>query len=155
MMLKVDAGRHQCRLARQEQQSRSARRPALRDGFARVRRRPRLRHRQPGRLALFQAGSGEELWKTYDAVTGKKADCGTAFIIPQGDRYVLFNDQGDLIFADLSPAGYKELDRAHILDPVGFARGRDVVWSHPAFADRCVFARNDQQLVCVSLAEEG
>jgi hypothetical protein len=28
-----------------------------------------------------------------------------------------------------------------------------VVWSHPAFADRCVFARNDAELVCVSLAE--
>ena len=29
--------------------------------------------------------------------------------------------------------------------------GRDVVWSHPAFADRCVFARNDKEIVCVSL----
>ena len=48
----------------------------------------------------------------------------------------MFNDQGDLILADLSPEGYKEIDRAHILDPVGFARGRDIVWSHPAFAQR-------------------
>jgi hypothetical protein len=27
-----------------------------------------------------------------------------------------------------------------------------VVWSHPAFANRCVYARNDKELVCVSLA---
>jgi hypothetical protein len=27
-----------------------------------------------------------------------------------------------------------------------------VVWSHPAFANRCVFARNDKEMVCVSLA---
>ena len=40
-------------------------------------------------------------------------------MIPQGDRYVMFNDQGDLILADLSPEGYKEIDRAHVLDPVG------------------------------------
>jgi len=29
-----------------------------------------------------------------------------------------------------------------------------VWWSHPAFANRCVFARNDKELVCVSLAAE-
>jgi hypothetical protein len=26
-----------------------------------------------------------------------------------------------------------------------------VVWSHPAFARRCLFARNDKELVCVDL----
>jgi hypothetical protein len=30
-----------------------------------------------------------------------------------------------------------------------------VVWSHPAFANRCVFARNNQEIVCVSLAQTG
>ena len=107
-----------------------------------------------GDLHGFRAENGEQLWQTYAAVTGRKADCGTAFIVPQGDRHVLFNDQGDLIFAHLTPAGYQEIDRAHVLDPDGAARGRDVVWSHPAFARRCVFARNDQEMVCVSLAKE-
>ena len=32
--------------------------------------------------------------------------------------------------------------------------GRPVVWSHPAFARKCVFARNDKKLVCISLAAE-
>ena len=35
-----------------------------------------------------------------------------------------------------------------------FAFGRDVVWSHPAYADKCVFARNDKEIVCASLAAE-
>ena len=26
-----------------------------------------------------------------------------------------------------------------------------VVWSHPAFAYRCIFARNDQEILCASL----
>ena len=30
--------------------------------------------------------------------------------------------------------------------------GRAVVWSHPAFANRCVYARNDKEIACVSLA---
>ena len=57
--------------------------------------------------------------------------------------------------AELSPAGYKEIDRARILEPVSFARGRDIVWSHPAFAERSVFARNDKEIVRVSMADEG
>jgi hypothetical protein len=28
---------------------------------------------------------------------------------------------------------------------------RDVVWSHPAFANRCIYLRNDQEIVCISL----
>jgi hypothetical protein len=35
---------------------------------------------------------------------------------------------------------------------VGVGLGRNVVWSHPAYADKCVFARNDKEIVCASLA---
>ena len=44
------------------------------------------------------------------------------------------------------------------MDPTnGMASGfgtnrRMVLWSHPAFANRCLLARNDRELVCVSLA---
>jgi hypothetical protein len=53
----------------------------------------------------------------------------------------------------LSPKGYREVCRTKILEPTGTAMGRAVVWSHPAFADKCVFARNDTELVCYSLAK--
>jgi outer membrane protein assembly factor BamB len=105
-----------------------------------------------GELRCLSMENGAELWQTYTELAGKKADCGTAFLIPQGDRFVIFNDLGDLIFARLSQEGYKEIDRAHIVEPVQSARGRHVVWSHPAFADSCVFARNDNEIICVSLA---
>jgi hypothetical protein len=29
--------------------------------------------------------------------------------------------------------------------------GRDVLWSHPAFANRSVYVRNDKEIICVSL----
>ena len=105
-----------------------------------------------GQLRCLKADTGEQVWETFAATGGKKGDCATAFLVPQGDRYVIFNDQGDLILARLSPRGYEEIGRAHILEPVQFAYGREVVWSHPAFARRCVFARNDKEIVCVSLA---
>jgi outer membrane protein assembly factor BamB len=107
-----------------------------------------------GQLRCLKADTGEQVWETFAATGGKKGDCATAFLVPQGDRYVIFNDQGDLILARLLPKGYEEIDRAHILEPVQFSYGREVVWSHPAFARRCVFARNDKELVCVSLATD-
>jgi hypothetical protein len=46
------------------------------------------------------------------------------------------------------------LSRAKLLAPTGSAFGRKVVWSHPAFAQKCVFARNDTELRCYALAAE-
>ena len=34
----------------------------------------------------------------------------------------------------------------------GQCRGRAVLWSHPAFANRHVYARNDKEIICVDLA---
>jgi outer membrane protein assembly factor BamB len=108
-----------------------------------------------GELRCLKADTGEVVWESLEAIGGRKAQSATAFLVPHEDRCFLFSDQGDLIIARLSPEGYEELDRAHLLDPTTFARGRTVVWSHPAFAGRCVFARNDKEMICVSLASEG
>lgn len=109
-----------------------------------------------GALMCLDVKTGRVVWQTYEATGGRQTDCGTIFLVQKGkgDRCVLYNDQGDLILADLSPQGYQEVSRAHILAPVQDARKRHVVWSHPAFAHRCVFARNDKEMVCVSMAED-
>jgi outer membrane protein assembly factor BamB len=108
-----------------------------------------------GQLRCCDAATGDQLWETYAATGGKRADCNTAFLVPQGDRFVLFNDNGELILANLTPKGYAEIDRARIIEPAEFSRGRHVVWAHPAFANRRVYARNNQEIVCVSLAAPG
>ncbi len=108
-----------------------------------------------GQLMGVDLQSGARLWETLDPTTGgRRAQYGTAYIVKQADRYWLFNDSGDLILANLSRDGYKERGRFHVLDPTNEAFRRKVVWSHPAFANRCVYARNDKELVCVSLAAE-
>lgn len=69
-------------------------------------------------------------------------------------RVWMFNEQGELIIADLSPSGYKEIDRAKLLEPTRDqlpSRRGGVCWSHPAFAGGCVFVRSDQELLCASL----
>ena len=97
--------------------------------------------------------SGQRLWETFAATTGtRRASHGTAFIVKNGDRYLLFSETGDLIMAHLSAKGYEELSRFHLIAPTGECFGREVVWSYPAFANKCVFARNDKEIVCASLA---
>jgi hypothetical protein len=99
--------------------------------------------------------AGTRLWETFDACgLKKKTIFATAFLVPQGDRCFIFNDRGDLLIARLTPKGYEAIDQAHILEPTLFSRGRDVVWSHPAFARRCAFVRNDKEIICVSLARD-
>jgi outer membrane protein assembly factor BamB len=122
-----------------------------------------------GQLRCIEANTGKRVWETMQATRGKLTPAkvaaeeepapterwSLAFIIPQGDRYFLFNEQGDLIIAKMSPKGYEELDRAHVLAPTNTmaGNGRLVVWMHPAFANKCVYVRNDKELICYSLAK--
>ncbi|MFN4261497.1 MAG: PQQ-binding-like beta-propeller repeat protein [Gemmataceae bacterium] len=112
-----------------------------------------------GQLRCLEADTGNRLWESLQATGGRELRWGNAFIIPHGDRYFLFNEQGELIIAQLTPKGYEEIDRAAILEPTNFMaagqrNGGAVLWSHPAFANRCLFARNDKEIICVSLAAE-
>ena len=67
---------------------------------------------------------------------------------------VMFNERGELIIAKLSRDGYKEIDRTKVIEPTGRTAGRDVVFCAPAFANKCMYVRNDKELICVSLAAE-
>jgi len=108
-----------------------------------------------GQLRCLKAQTGERLWETFAATTdGHPVRWANAFLIKNGEVFFLPNEQGDLIIAQLSPEGYKELSRAHLLDPLNRDPGRRVVWSHPAFANRCVYTRNDQEIASFSLAAE-
>lgn len=111
---------------------------------------------------LFRAvriATGEQLWATAKPVNGQDnerrgAREGATFVTKNGDRFFIFGENGDLVIARLSPEKYDEISRTKLLEPVGVGLGRSVVWSHPAYAQKCIFARNDQEIVCVSLAAE-
>jgi outer membrane protein assembly factor BamB len=113
-----------------------------------------------GELRGLRADTGERLWQTFQATTGAGEErWSNAFIVPQGDHFFLFNEHGNLIIARLTPRGYEEISRAHLLEPtnmmVTMQRPKDhpaVLWSHPAFAHRSVYARNDKEIIRVSLA---
>jgi outer membrane protein assembly factor BamB len=106
-----------------------------------------------GEVVCAEAATGKALWADKGLFGGKDALFGTAFWVEQGDRVIAFTDAGDLVFLNLTPKGYAETGRAHILDPIGADRGRKVIWSHPAFAARTMIVRNEKEIVCVSLAK--
>ena len=107
-----------------------------------------------GVLRCLELASGNQVWQDESAVPNDRF--ATIHLIPHQDHVWLFNERGELILGRLTPQGYQELSRAKLLDPTTDQyRQRDgVTWSHPAFAYRRVFARNDKQLVCVDLAAE-
>ena len=107
-----------------------------------------------GELRCLDEKTGDRLWETYDATGGKKGLFANAFFIQHDSGFYIWNDQGELISARLTMKGYEEISRAKLLEPTEHARGRMIVWSHPAFADHRIYVRNNEELICASLAEK-
>lgn len=108
---------------------------------------------EKGDLRGVEIPSGEVKWSSPGPFGDRAPPSATAFITRHENRFFLFAETGDLVIAKLSPAGYEEIDRAHLLDTTQSAFGRGVVWCPPAYADRSVFIRNDKELIRVSLAK--
>ena len=118
-----------------------------------------------GMLTAVALDDGRRLWETLEPTTGgeRRSKHGTAFLVRQAEgvagdpagttRTWIFSETGDLILARLSPEKYEELGRTRLLDPTNECFGREVVWSHPAFANGCILVRNDREVVCVSAKE--
>ncbi|MEK6674383.1 MAG: PQQ-binding-like beta-propeller repeat protein [Planctomycetota bacterium] len=105
-----------------------------------------------GELRCLNANTGDRVWQSLEAVP--KARWATIHFVKNGDKVWMFNESGELIISKLSAKGFTEISRAKLLEPTTDQLGQrgGVCWSHPAFADRHVFARNDKELVCASLA---
>lgn len=109
-----------------------------------------------GELRALDANTGERLWVS-DKMT-RQGRWGSAFLVKNGDRYFVNNDDGDLIIARFSRKGYVEIDRTKLIEPTssaGFGPRRmfdaQVNWSHPAYANGHIVARNDNEIVRASL----
>ncbi|HWF19434.1 MAG TPA: PQQ-binding-like beta-propeller repeat protein, partial [Verrucomicrobiae bacterium] len=102
-----------------------------------------------GELVCLEAATGRQIWST-NSVTGTK-NGASINITPQGDGVFLFTDEGNLIRAQLSPRGYREISRSHLIDPTWPFGQTKFVYAPPAFANRHVFARSEAEVVCASL----
>ncbi|MEE2791033.1 MAG: PQQ-binding-like beta-propeller repeat protein [Acidobacteriota bacterium] len=109
-----------------------------------------------GELRGLDARTGERLWTSTDMPP--QARWGGADLVEHGDRYFVHNDDGDLIIAQFTPTGYVEHSRTNLIQPTTSAGygprrrfDRVVSWSHPAYANRHVVQRNDQEIIRASL----
>lgn len=106
-----------------------------------------------GEFRCLKASDGARVWEDQSAVP--KARWSTIHFIENGDRTWMFNERGELIIGKLSEKGFEEISRAKLIAPTlrQLRQRKGVCWSHPAFANKCVFARNDNELVCADLSE--
>lgn len=111
-----------------------------------------------GEMRCLDLKTGDRIWEDLSA-TPKSRWSTIHFVkhIETGkpDRWFLFNERGELLIGELSPKGFKEISRTKIIEPTT-EQLRDrggVCWSHPAFANKCIFVRNDEKLLCVNLAK--
>jgi len=102
-----------------------------------------------GELVCLDAGTGKPVWEANTVTELKNGS--SIHLNPCGGGVFLFTDRGDLIRAHLTPQGYREVSRTHLLEPTSLFGDRKCAWTPPAYANRHVFARNDQELVCASL----
>lgn len=106
-----------------------------------------------GQLRCLDAETGDRVWEDQTATRPER--WSNIHIVRNGDRYWMFNELGQLIIARLSRDGFEELSRTQLIDPTPeqLRRRGGVCWSHPAFANRHIFARNDREIVCASLEQ--
>jgi outer membrane protein assembly factor BamB len=110
-----------------------------------------------GQFRCLNLKTGERVWETIE-VTKEKARWASGFMVRNGERYFINNDRGELIIAKLSPNGYQEISRTQLIKPTSNPGNRRelgaVNWSHPAYANRHIIARNDEEIISVSLAKQ-
>ena len=93
-------------------------------------------------LKCVELRTGKVKWEGWH-VTPRDRNPQASLVWAGGARALILTTPGELVLAELTPRGYKALGKAAVV-------GR--TWAHPAFAAGCVFARSDEEIVCVPLA---
>ena len=92
-------------------------------------------------------------------MTREHARWAAGQIVRHGERLYINNDRGELLIVKPSPQGYQEISRTHLINPTTNPSNRralvNVNWSHPAYANRHIYARNDEEIISASLSADG
>ena len=98
-------------------------------------------------LLCLSLKDGSVIWKDGHRMTTKERNPHASMVWGDKEkgRAVVLNARGDLLIARLTPEGYSEEGRVHLLD------GR-WIWSHPAFSGQNIFARSDTEIIRVEIS---
>jgi len=106
-----------------------------------------------GELRCLDMKTGDRIWESLDAVP--KDRWSNIHMVRHEDKIWMFNERGELIISKLSPKGFHQISRTKLIEPTtGQLKrgGKGVCWSHPAFANKHIYIRNDEELVCADLS---
>ena len=96
-------------------------------------------------IVAFKLTDGQKLWTDENKLTPRDRNPQVSMVwLGDSDRAICLNAKGELILIRLTPEGLTELSRAKILGDT---------WAHPAYAGKFAYARDDEQIVCVRLAD--
>lgn len=106
-----------------------------------------------GELRCLGLQTGDRIWEDLRLVP--KDRWATIHLIRHGEQTWMFNERGELLITELGPKGCRQISRTLLISPTPeqLDQRGGVCWSHPAFANRCIYARNDKELLCADLAE--
>lgn len=97
-------------------------------------------------ITCFELASGRKLWDDKNRLTPRGRNPHASLVwLGDSDRFIALNAEGELVQGRCRPIGYEETSRTKV---IGFT------WAHPAFAGEYVFARSDEELVCVRLPSQ-
>lgn len=102
-----------------------------------------------GKLICLEAKTGRPVWETNSVTL--PGNGSSMHLTTVDDSVLIFTDQGNLIQARLDGSGYKEIQRAQVIEPLYSFAGKKVAWVPPAFADGVALFRNDTEIKCVRL----
>jgi outer membrane protein assembly factor BamB len=108
-----------------------------------------------GEMRCLNLANGDRVWTDTSLLPNGR--WATAYFVQNGDRTWITTERGEIVIARLTPQGFQRISSARFLEPGTRLRGREypIAWSHPGYAHRSLFARNDTELVCISLAAPG
>jgi hypothetical protein len=110
--------------------------PLVREGFV------YLLDKQHG-IVCFELPTGTVRWTDQNRVTptDRNPQASLVWAGQEGEALAL-NSAGELVLVRFTPDKFEELGRTKIIGET---------WAHPAYAGQFVFARDDREIVCVSL----
>jgi len=76
-----------------------------------------------GQLRCLKADTGDRVWESVGEAV-PQGRWSTIFMVRNGDRTWMLNELGELIIAELTPSGYREISRAKLIEPTTPLRRR-------------------------------
>jgi hypothetical protein len=94
-------------------------------------------------LKCIEMQTGKVVWEGQH-VTPRGTNPHASLVWVDRERALVLNTPGELLLVRLTPVGLEKLGKAAVIGKT---------WAHPGFAGGCVFARSDEEIVCVRLVE--